>query len=255
MRKKSIAINITSKCNAKCKICCYGCSPDNNDVIDERLMLHSINRISDLGGIDSLCFSGGEPFLFFDLLKKGLKYAKDKGFKTSVATNGYWGMWPKDEIKSKLEELSVDLIRISTDEYHLECIPEKDIRQAIETVKTLKTELKIGIGETAAGKACGDFFRLLGSYKYLLSFYTYAFEKTGRADELPAESFYTSDKAGFYPDLLSIRYDGEVFIGKNQLRNENRFSSGNIKISSLSEILSKERYQYEFLESGIRNDR
>lgn len=232
---------MTNKCNSKCQICCYDCSPNRNDVIDEELMLQAINQTKELGDIDYICFSGGEPFLYFDLLKKGLKYAKDKGFMTAVATNGYWGRWPEDERKDRIKELNVDLIRISTDEYHLQYISEKDINSAIETVRTLNLDLIVGIGETVSGKSCGEYFKTLGTYKYPLSFYTYAFERSGRAKGMPIDNFYITDKVSYSSDILSIRYDGEVFLGKNQVKNENDFSVGNIKVKSLVEILSKER--------------
>ena len=240
MKMKDVSIIITNKCNASCQICCYNCSPNQSEVIEEKLMYRVIDQAKEFGYVESICFTGGEPFLYYDLLKKGLEYAKNSGFKTTVASNGYWGMWPADELYAKFKELPIDLILISTDEYHQEYIPESDIEKAIELLRTLQIGLKVGIGETRLGKSCGEYFKALGSYKYLLSFYTYAFERSGRAEAMSQDDFYFTEKA-YIPSELSVRYDGEVFLGDNQLKNKINYSNGNIKCESLIEILSKER--------------
>ena len=242
MRKKGVCIIMTDQCNASCQICCFRCSPSNRNVIDETLMLQIIDQAKEHGNVEYIGFSGGEPFLYYELLKTGLDYAHKSGFKTSVATNGFWGKWSDDVLSTKLAELPIDQMTISTDYYHQQYIPEADLQRAIVAVKRLKINLKVGIGETKSGKSTGEHFKELGSYKYLMSFYTYPFVRAGRAKELPYEDFYRyADSKNLKCNsngLISVRYDGEVFPCCEQMVFDTVLSLGNIKNKALSEILS-----------------
>lgn len=70
--KQNICIIMTDKCNVKCKTCCFSCSPNKSSVIDENLMLKAIDDAKELGDVEVIGFSGGEPFLFYELMKKGM---------------------------------------------------------------------------------------------------------------------------------------------------------------------------------------
>ena len=255
MKKKGVCIIMTDRCNAKCQICCFSCSPENNNVINETLMLRIIDQAREQKGVNYIGFSGGEPFLYYDLLKKGLIYAKKSGFHTSVATNGFWGKWTDDVLNDRLKELPIDEMTISADCYHQQYIPENDLKRAINTARTSKINLKVGIGETKSGISSGSFFAGLDSYKYLMLFYTYSFVRAGRARELPDGDFYRyTDSSNIRCNsmgLVCVRYDGEVFPCCEQIVFETGLSMGNINDRTLPEILSDphNRDLFSFLES------
>ncbi len=242
MFKKAVSIILTDKCNASCQICCFGCKPQNNQVIDESLMLDVIEQASRNKNIEYIGFSGGEPFLYYELLKKGVNYAKELGFKTSVATNGFWGEWSEDELHSKLSELQLDKMFISTDYYHSQYIPSDIFGQAIVAAKTLGIDTEVGIGETKSGQSSGEYFQGLGDYKYLMRLYTYPFVRAGRAEELPYEDFYRFTESKNLRcrsnGLISVRYDGEVFPCCEQMVFDTTLALGNIREKSLEDILS-----------------
>jgi radical SAM protein with 4Fe4S-binding SPASM domain len=242
MLKKGVCIIMTDRCNANCKICGLGCSPEKNNVIDEALMLKIISQAKEQGGIEDIGFSGGEPFLYYDLLKKGLLYAKKSGFRTSVATNGFWGKWPDTLLNERLRALPIDQMTISTDYYHQQYIPEENLKRAIEVTKAIQISVEIAIGETESGTSSGDFFGELGSYKYMMPFYIYPFMRVGRACELPEDEFYCdvdSRNVRCNPmGLIGVRYDGEVFPCCEQMVFETGLSMGNIHNRTLTEILS-----------------
>ena len=79
--------NITSRCNLKCWHCYYS-SSDRSSL--EELSIHEArNFIADLSALKvrALLFSGGEPLLKPDILVLA-KFAKTRGIKTALSTNG-----------------------------------------------------------------------------------------------------------------------------------------------------------------------
>lgn len=243
--KRSVCIIMTDKCNAECKTCCFSCSPKNSSVIDEKLMLKAIDDAAELGNADAVGFSGGEPFLYYELMKKGMEYAKQKGFGVTVATNGFWGSWDDRELVKKLSALPLDHISFSYDYYHAEYVDEKAFERAVGYCKANGISYSVGIGETKEKKA-NDFFRELGVEKYLMKFYIYPYLRVGRAEkEMTDDAFYKfCDAKRIHcrsEGLLAVRYDGEVFPCCVQTVFDTALSMGNISRSSLKEITENSR--------------
>jgi MoaA/NifB/PqqE/SkfB family radical SAM enzyme len=78
-----------------------------------------LRQAEDLGGIDWIFFEGGEPFLFYPLLRKGVQLAARKGFRVGIVTNAYWatGLREAREALRPFRGLVQDL-SISSDLYH-----------------------------------------------------------------------------------------------------------------------------------------
>ena len=105
----SAGIMLSYKCNAACQHCMYACSPRwKADWISKdylyRVLSGLAGRIqpSPYGGntMDlnyGLHFTGGEPFLNFELLCNAVEMAAELGIPSLfVETNGYWAV--SDEI-------------------------------------------------------------------------------------------------------------------------------------------------------------
>jgi len=96
------------------------------------MTLQSIREIlrqaKELKTVKSIYFEGGEPFLYYPILAKGIAEAANKGFKVGIVTNGYWATTLEDALewlrpfKGSVQDLS-----ISSDLFHWE---EKISRQA-----------------------------------------------------------------------------------------------------------------------------
>ena len=244
MIKKGLCLIITDKCSASCDICCFGCSPKNSNVMTEELMIKAIDEAADIGSFQQIGFSGGEPFLYFDLLKKGITYAKEKGFATSVATNGSWGSWDDDTIYKRFSSLPLDQVSLSYDAYHAEYVSEEAFSNALSVCKKFKIAYSVGIGETKEKKA-NDFFRSMNDLKYLMDYYIYPYMRAGRALELSEDIFFefadTCSLSCREDGLVSVRYDGTVFPCCVQSVFNTSLGIGNINSSTLGEILSAER--------------
>ena len=241
MTVNGLCLVLTDKCSAACDICCFSCSPEKGSVMDARLMAGVIDQAAEIDGLKYLGFSGGEPFLYYDLLRDGLARAKAKGFKTSVATNGFWGAWPDEALFERLQALAVDHIFLSSDFYHGQYVSDEAVGRVISAARALDIDITVGIGETKSHSA-GEHFRQMGDYKYLMNFYTYPFVRAGRAAALPVEEIFppapssrTRCGAG---GLISVLYDGRVFPCCEQQVFATALEIGSVLKTPLKEIVA-----------------
>jgi hypothetical protein len=142
----SAGIILSYKCTSECKHCMYGCSPRwKADWISENDLQRILTELSDtiqpspLGqnrvGINyGLHFTGGEPFLNFELLVKATKMASELGIpSTFVETNSFWCI--NDEtVREKfvrLRDLGLDGILVSVNPFILDQVPFERTERAI----------------------------------------------------------------------------------------------------------------------------
>lgn len=137
-RPVSAGIILSYKCTSKCKHCMYACSPawssDWFSMEGLRLALSQLAlsiRPSPYGPRHvslnhGLHFTGGEPFLNFDLLVKAVKLTKElKIPSVFVETNCFWCV-DDYEVRRKLmslKEAGLDGILISVNPFILEYVP------------------------------------------------------------------------------------------------------------------------------------
>ncbi len=237
---KKLCLILTDKCNAQCKTCCFSCSPKNSAVMDEGLMLKAIDEACETGDFNVVGFSGGEPFLYYELLKRGAEYAKQKGLLVTAATNGFWGAWSDEELQQKLDALQLDHLSISYDPYHGEFVSEETYKRAISAAKVLKISYDVCIGETK-DKKVNDLYMQLDTEKYLTVTTLYPYARIGGAKRLPEDIFYRfKDTDEIYcngASMIAVRYDGEVFPCCSQPVFDTALSLGNLNERSLKDIL------------------
>ena len=145
-RPVSGGIILSYKCTSECKHCMYACSPRwEADWISENDLQRILNQLSDriqpspLGksriGINyGLHFTGGEPFLNFELLVKATEIAKDLGIpSTFVETNSFWCI--DDEAArekfTRLRDSELDGVLISVNPFVLDQVPFERTERAI----------------------------------------------------------------------------------------------------------------------------
>lgn len=105
---KAIQIEVTSKCNFKCKHCYLGIGELQELKIDE---LYKIVDGAKKLGVQIICITGGEPLLRKDI-KDILKYISDANIKCELFTNGFL---LDEEFCDFLEQIKLNRIQISLD--------------------------------------------------------------------------------------------------------------------------------------------
>lgn len=159
-----VGLLLTYRCNAECRHCFFKCSPSRTEVMPHQTAQHVINEASSLGA-DWVSFSGGEPFLEYDLLKELITFSSGKGLKTEVVTNGFWGQTREEAQKTltPLIEAGLDVLNLSVDNYHGEYVPFESVRNAYWAAVDLglKIVLMVSMGKDS-GITSGSLPDLIG---------------------------------------------------------------------------------------------
>ncbi len=142
----SAGVILSYKCSSECKHCMYACSPrwrsnwlTRGDV--ELILRQLATRIkpspygSESVGVNyGLHFTGGEPFLNYDLLLDAVKIADElKIPSTFVETNCFWCIDDEqvDEKLTALKQAGLKGILISVNPFILEQVPFERIERAV----------------------------------------------------------------------------------------------------------------------------
>lgn len=137
MLYNTIGILLSNKCTATCKTCCFSCSPDCKTTIDFEQIKKYIRSTESIEDIQSISFSGGEAFLFYDELKELISICKSIGKKALVITNAFW-CTTLEETEKKLDELveaGLNVISVSYDEFHSEFVCTDNIRNLLHVAR------------------------------------------------------------------------------------------------------------------------
>lgn len=110
---------LTYQCTLECDHCFVWSSPAARDTMSLAGVREILDQAEDLGGIEWIFFEGGEPFLFYSLLRKGVHLAARRGFQVGVVTNGYWATGVR-EAKEALRPFRGEVVdlSVSRDAYH-----------------------------------------------------------------------------------------------------------------------------------------
>ena len=132
-----LGICMTQRCNAACDICCFSCSPASQQHLDADLIFTVLNQAASTDHVKEIHFTGGEPFLDFDLLCDCVSQATALGLSCFIHTNGFWGADEKDATNKidRLKAAGVKHICFSADEFHQKFIPQEHLRTALRTVR------------------------------------------------------------------------------------------------------------------------
>lgn len=111
------------------------------------MTLENIRQIlrqgKDLGTVKWIYFEGGEPFLYYAVLVKGVQEATQMDFQVGIVSNGYWGTDENDAMVclKPFAELVQDL-SISSDLYHY----TEKLSQEAQNASTAAEKLGIPVG-------------------------------------------------------------------------------------------------------------
>jgi hypothetical protein len=109
----------TYQCTFECDHCFVWGSPWQTGTMTLATLSRILDQADELGTIEWIYFEGGEPFLYYQTLVKGVVASVDRGFKTGIVTNAFWATDENDALEClKPFENLVDDLSISSDLYH-----------------------------------------------------------------------------------------------------------------------------------------
>lgn len=215
-------IFLSYKCNSSCKHCMYACSPNwKGDWISEKDAEIVLTQLSDcvrekyshsnrIGVNYGIHFTGGEPFLNFDLLLKVVEIAKRKKIPfTFVETNCFWCRDDKTarEKLTKLKNTGLDGILISANPFIVEHVPFERIERA-----AVIGEEVFGSNVIVYQRFFYEQFKKIG-LKDTLSFNEYL-QKAG-SHSLYRMELLPMGKVSYKLDFLYEKYPASHFFGKS----------------------------------------
>ncbi len=132
-------ILLTYQCNYECDHCFVWGSPEQTGVFTLAQLEEIYRQALGLGSIREIYFEGGEPFLYYPILVKGVKQAKALGFWTGIVSNNYWATEVEDAVEwlRPLAEAGLDTIELSTDLFHGDQMETAQSRHALTAARQL----------------------------------------------------------------------------------------------------------------------
>jgi hypothetical protein len=91
-----IHILLTYKCDRECEHCFVHAGPGARGTFSLAEIDQILEEITRIGTIETVFFEGGEPFLFYPIMRAGMEYAGARGFGVGTVTNAYWAVCPED---------------------------------------------------------------------------------------------------------------------------------------------------------------
>jgi MoaA/NifB/PqqE/SkfB family radical SAM enzyme len=132
MKLSGLHILLTYQCNYECDHCFVWGSPRQMGTLTIEQIEDILRQAKD-ARVTSIYFEGGEPFLYYAVLNKGIRLAADMGFSVGIVSNAYWANSVADAVEwlrpfaGRVSDLSV-----SSDLYHCdECLGERPQNAAV----------------------------------------------------------------------------------------------------------------------------
>jgi MoaA/NifB/PqqE/SkfB family radical SAM enzyme len=147
-RTKRVNINglhllLTYQCNFQCDHCFVWGGPDQDGTLTLEQIGEILRQAREVGTIEWIYFEGGEPFLYYAVLRRGVEMAVEAGFKVGIVSNAYWATG-RDDALACLTPFAdrVQDFSISSDAYHWNDADDRQTR----TAQSAAEELGIPMG-------------------------------------------------------------------------------------------------------------
>ena len=144
MNINGLHLLLTYQCNFKCDHCFVWGSPDQYGTMTLDTIREILKQAQDTGTVEWIYFEGGEPFLYYAVLQRGVEMAAKAGFKVGIVSNAYWATDAEDALAclepfaGKVQDLS-----ISSDAYHWNNADDRRIRVAKAAAQELGIPLDV----------------------------------------------------------------------------------------------------------------
>jgi len=110
---------LTFQCLFECDHCFVWGSPRQSGVMSLERIGRILEQARVVEGLEWIYFEGGEPFLYYPVLLRGVREAAAAGFRVGLVSNAYWAISVEDALEwlGPLAGLVQDL-SVSCDFYH-----------------------------------------------------------------------------------------------------------------------------------------
>ena len=143
MKLSGLHLLLTYQCTLECDHCFVWGSPWQSGTMTLQKIERILQQARDLGTVEWIYFEGGEPFLYYAVLLKGIQMAAEMGFQVGVVSNSYWATAEQDArewlrpFAGRIQDLSV-----SSDLFHW----SEKLSQQAKNARAAAEQLGIPLG-------------------------------------------------------------------------------------------------------------
>lgn len=163
MKLTGLHLLLTYRCTRECDHCFVWGSPSQRGTMSLEQVRTILDQAREHRSVKWIYFEGGEPFLYYAVLRKGVELAKEAGFRVGVVSNGYWATGNEEArawlepLAGKIDDLSISRDSLHGDECRIDAIREEakrlDIPVANITVVQDDDDAWSGVGQIPAEPA------------------------------------------------------------------------------------------------------
>jgi len=138
MKPRGLHLLLTYQCTYECDHCFVWGSSRQSGTLTISQISDILSQARALPECNSVYFEGGEPFLYYAVLQRGVAMAKEMGFDVGIVTNAYWATSEEDALEwLKPFEGTLSDLSVSCDAYHADEEKMKQARMAADAAKKL----------------------------------------------------------------------------------------------------------------------
>lgn len=210
-----VGIILTYQCPSACAHCLYNCGPRRKGALSVETLRAALDALRVYPRPPQVHFTGGEPFLHFDLLLAGAQLAAERGIVAYLETGASWCVDDGETLArfAALRDAGLRAVLISVSPFHAERIPLARTLRAIRAAQQVFGARRALIYQ----EAFVELLRRFGeSAPIPLDRYTEAYgPETAR--ELLWDGFgvIPGGRAGYRLGQLARKRPAEMFVGQS----------------------------------------
>ena len=163
MHLTGLHLLLTYRCTYECDHCFVYSSPQAEGTMSLRMGKDAVRQAAELGSVREIWIEGGEPFLYYPILREIVAWASELGLETGIVTNGYYAETEEDAAVwlTPLKAAGLTRLSVSDDSFHSETFPAvspaQRLRQAADEMGIDTSTICMSRpGEIASAKAKGE---------------------------------------------------------------------------------------------------
>ncbi|MES2979605.1 MAG: radical SAM protein [Pseudomonadota bacterium] len=140
-----LSIILTDRCNIRCRHCMPECTPEKSTTLgwaDLKTLIESAARVPTM---KTLCFTGGEAFMYPELLADCIALTHRLGLESTVISNAFWASSVSNAERMLRRLPGLARLALSTDSFHQEFIGVGKVRHAIVAARRLSIDCAVRI--------------------------------------------------------------------------------------------------------------
>lgn len=182
---------LSYQCNYECDHCFVWSSPWQSGTLTLDQIKEILHQGQELGTVREIYFEGGEPFLYYAVLVKGVQMAAQAGFSVGIVSNSYWATSVEDATAWLQPFVGlIDDLSLSNDLFHGTEEQAQQVRSAITAAEALNIPIgTISIAQPEAANAGAAMGQLPSGESKIMYRGRAAYKLIERAAFHPCEQF------------------------------------------------------------------